>query len=90
MTGMARMKAVAAGQEPGQADARPERPLRPDAQRNQERLVTAAREVFAKYGGAPPWTPSPSRPASAWGPFTGTFRGGLTSWRLFTAPTWTS
>jgi AcrR family transcriptional regulator len=28
------------------------RPMRADARRNNERLVTAAREVFAKYGGA--------------------------------------
>ncbi len=51
MTGPGLMKAVAAGQEPEHNQAPPERPLRADAQRNQERLVAAAREVFAKYGG---------------------------------------
>jgi AcrR family transcriptional regulator len=51
MTGPGPAKAIAADQGADLEQARPERALRADAQRNQERLVTAAREVFAKYGG---------------------------------------
>lgn len=51
MGGPGLKRVVIAGQEADQDGVRPERPLRADAQRNQERLVAAAREVFAKYGG---------------------------------------
>ena len=51
MVGPGLTRVVPAGQEADRDYVRPERPLRADAQRNQERLVAAAREVFAKYGG---------------------------------------
>jgi AcrR family transcriptional regulator len=51
MAGPELTRVVIAGQDADGEDVRPERPLRADAQRNQERLVAAAREVFAKYGG---------------------------------------
>ena len=48
-------------------DTQTPKPLRADARRNRERIIEAARTVFAERGSRRRWTTWPARPASASG-----------------------